>query len=127
VSSCAQPRSFDAGSGPDRLSSLGIEIRGAAELRHKESDRIATTVAELRKLGAVIEERPDGYSSWEAGPAGICPECAPLYPGSLIKASIDPFDYALRLRTGELVRFSDCVFHGEWVTLRDLVKEAVRF
>ena len=36
------------------------EIRDAAELRVKESDRIACTVAGLRALGARVEERPDG-------------------------------------------------------------------
>jgi len=36
-------------------------IKDAAELRVKETDRIATTVAELRKLGAQIEETPDGF------------------------------------------------------------------
>ncbi|TAK33197.1 MAG: 3-phosphoshikimate 1-carboxyvinyltransferase [Chloroflexota bacterium] len=35
-------------------------ISGAAELRVKETDRIATTAQELRRLGAEIEERPDG-------------------------------------------------------------------
>lgn len=35
-------------------------IRGAAELRVKESDRIATMAAGLRALGAAVEERPDG-------------------------------------------------------------------
>ena len=35
-------------------------IRDAAELRVKESDRIATTVAELSRLGANIEAREDG-------------------------------------------------------------------
>jgi 3-phosphoshikimate 1-carboxyvinyltransferase len=35
-------------------------IRDAAELRVKEVDRIALLAAELRKLGAEIEERPDG-------------------------------------------------------------------
>ncbi|MDY6911766.1 MAG: 3-phosphoshikimate 1-carboxyvinyltransferase [Chloroflexota bacterium] len=35
-------------------------IRDAGELRIKESDRISTTVAELSKLGAQIEELPDG-------------------------------------------------------------------
>ncbi|HSY82850.1 MAG TPA: hypothetical protein VK807_13855, partial [Gemmatimonadaceae bacterium] len=35
-------------------------ISGAEELRVKESDRIATTVANLRTVGAVVEERPDG-------------------------------------------------------------------
>jgi len=36
------------------------EIRGAKELRIKESDRIATLSSELRKLGAEIEELEDG-------------------------------------------------------------------
>ena len=36
-------------------------VRDAAELRVKETDRIATVAAELRKLGASIEERPDGF------------------------------------------------------------------
>ena len=36
-------------------------VRDAAELRVKESDRIAAIVAELRKLGACIEERADGF------------------------------------------------------------------
>jgi len=35
-------------------------IRGAGELRVKESDRIATVVSELSRLGAKIEPLPDG-------------------------------------------------------------------
>ncbi len=35
-------------------------IRGAAELRVKESDRLATMATGLRSLGAQIEETPDG-------------------------------------------------------------------
>jgi 3-phosphoshikimate 1-carboxyvinyltransferase len=35
-------------------------IRDAQELRVKESDRIAAMVSELRKLGAQVEELPDG-------------------------------------------------------------------
>jgi 3-phosphoshikimate 1-carboxyvinyltransferase len=35
-------------------------VREAAELRVKESDRIATVAAELRKMGADIDELPDG-------------------------------------------------------------------
>lgn len=37
------------------------EVSEARELRVKETDRIAVMAAELRKLGAVIEERPDGF------------------------------------------------------------------
>jgi 3-phosphoshikimate 1-carboxyvinyltransferase len=36
-------------------------VRNAAELRVKETDRIAAIVAELTKLGARIAERPDGF------------------------------------------------------------------
>ncbi len=35
-------------------------ISGAAELRHKESDRIGVMVAGLRALGVQVEETPDG-------------------------------------------------------------------
>ncbi len=35
-------------------------IKDAAELRVKESDRIATMAAELRKMGATVTELPDG-------------------------------------------------------------------
>jgi len=38
----------------------GIEIRDAAELRIKESDRIAALAENLRRMGAKVEERPDG-------------------------------------------------------------------
>jgi len=41
---------------------LGIEIRNAAELRVKESDRIAALAENLRRMGAKVEERPDGLS-----------------------------------------------------------------
>jgi 3-phosphoshikimate 1-carboxyvinyltransferase len=35
-------------------------VTGVAHIRHKETDRIAALAAELRKLGADVEERPDG-------------------------------------------------------------------
>jgi 3-phosphoshikimate 1-carboxyvinyltransferase len=38
----------------------GIEIRDAGELRLKESDRIAALTENLKRLGAKVEERPDG-------------------------------------------------------------------
>jgi 3-phosphoshikimate 1-carboxyvinyltransferase len=38
----------------------GIEIRNAAELRVKESDRISVLVENLRRMGARVDELPDG-------------------------------------------------------------------
>jgi 3-phosphoshikimate 1-carboxyvinyltransferase len=44
-------------------------IEGAAELRVKESDRLATMSEGLRRMGANVEERPDGVSV--RGPASL--------------------------------------------------------
>lgn len=44
-------------------------ISGAAELRVKESDRIATMAQGLRAMGATVDERPDGISV--QGPARL--------------------------------------------------------
>jgi 3-phosphoshikimate 1-carboxyvinyltransferase len=56
----------------------GIEIRDAAELRVKESDRIAALAENLRRMDARVEERPDGLKV--AGRVG----------GKLRGAEIDP-------------------------------------
>ena len=47
----------------------GIEIRDAAELRLKETDRIAATIANLRAMGVDVEEFEDGLAL--RGPASL--------------------------------------------------------
>lgn len=48
-----------------------VSVRGAAELRVKESDRIAALVAGFRGLGIRAEEQPDGFVVQGAGaPSG---------------------------------------------------------
>jgi len=42
------------------FSEHGLEVRDAKELRVKESDRITSMVANLRKMGAQVEEHEDG-------------------------------------------------------------------
>jgi 3-phosphoshikimate 1-carboxyvinyltransferase len=44
-----------------------VSVRGAAELRVKESDRIAVLVAGFRALGIPADERPDGFVAGQAG------------------------------------------------------------
>jgi 3-phosphoshikimate 1-carboxyvinyltransferase len=39
-------------------------IRGIASSRVKETDRVAATCAELRRLGVTVEEHPDGMTIW---------------------------------------------------------------
>jgi 3-phosphoshikimate 1-carboxyvinyltransferase len=83
----------------------GIEIRDAAELRVKESDRIATTVAGLRAMGAQVEEFEDGLRVSE--------------PTRLRGAEIDPcgdhriamaFTVAALIAEGETeIQDADCV------------------
>lgn len=47
-------------------------IRGVPHLRHKESDRLAAMTTGLRRLGAIVEERADGWEVpgvWADAPA----------------------------------------------------------
>ena len=56
--------------GPTRIS-------GVEHIRHKETDRIAALAIELRKFGALVDERPDGLT---------------ITPGVLRGATIDTYD-----------------------------------
>jgi 3-phosphoshikimate 1-carboxyvinyltransferase len=38
-----------------------LQVSGAAELRHKESDRISALADGLRRMGGDIDEQPDGF------------------------------------------------------------------
>lgn len=52
-------------------------VTGVAHIRHKETDRIHALATELRKLGAEVDERPDGLK---------------IVPGRLRPAEIDTYD-----------------------------------
>ena len=71
----------------------------------------------------------EAWAAMEAGAAHVCQPCALTVPPSLLKAAIDnPFDYALGLRSGHVLRFKGCQFHGAWVTIMwndDLTGERV--
>ncbi|HEY0160587.1 MAG TPA: 3-phosphoshikimate 1-carboxyvinyltransferase [Thermoanaerobaculia bacterium] len=56
------------------LASSPVEIVNVANLRVKESDRLATVTSELRRLGATVEERPDSLliqPGWSGEPATV--------------------------------------------------------
>jgi 3-phosphoshikimate 1-carboxyvinyltransferase len=74
-------------------------IRGVAHIRHKETDRIHALAVELRKLGAEVEERPDGLT---------------ITPRPLHAARIDTYDdhrmamcFSLAALGGVAVRIND--------------------
>ncbi|HSP34051.1 MAG TPA: 3-phosphoshikimate 1-carboxyvinyltransferase [Thermoanaerobaculia bacterium] len=74
---------FDCNSTPDIVPTLAaiapladtpVEITNVANLRVKESDRLAAISSELRKLGVTVEERPDSLviqPGWTEAPATI--------------------------------------------------------
>jgi 3-phosphoshikimate 1-carboxyvinyltransferase len=74
---------FDCNSSPDLVPTLAaiaplasspVEIVNVANLRVKESDRLATVTSELRRLGATVEERPDSLliqPGWSSDPVTI--------------------------------------------------------
>jgi 3-phosphoshikimate 1-carboxyvinyltransferase len=74
---------FDCNATPDIVPTLAaiaplakspVEIVNVANLRVKESDRLATVTSELRRLGASVEERPDSLlilPGWNDEPAVI--------------------------------------------------------
>ena len=76
-----------------------------------------------------VYERPDeestairchGCGEWCTDSSATwftCDECVKRYPPALMKAVCDPYDYALRLVTGEIVYFSEATISGEWVHL----------
>ena len=74
---------FDCNASPDLVPTLAaiaplatspVEIVNVANLRVKESDRLATVTSELRRLGATVEERPDSLliqPGWSGDPVTI--------------------------------------------------------
>jgi len=74
---------FDCNSSPDLVPTLAaiaplasspVEIVNVANLRVKESDRLATVTSELRRLGATVEERPDSLliqPGWSSDPVTV--------------------------------------------------------
>ncbi len=48
-----------------------------------------------------------------------CRDCLRKYGPALIKAAVDYFDYAVKLRTGETLFFHTAELHGDWVLLLD--------
>jgi 3-phosphoshikimate 1-carboxyvinyltransferase len=54
-----------------------VVIRNVAHIREQETDRLAATVAELRRLGARVDERSDGLT---------------VYPSPLHPAVVQTYD-----------------------------------
>jgi 3-phosphoshikimate 1-carboxyvinyltransferase len=82
-------------------------VRDAQELRVKESDRIGALAQELRKMGANIEEREDGFAI--EGPTQLC--------GARVSAHND-HRLAMSLAVGGLIARGEAVIHG-WECVAD--------
>lgn len=77
-----------------------------------ELEALRQVPARCRGCGALTEtsETNFGEGTW-------CAACYQRYPMELIKAVVEPFDYALGLRDGRELRFSQAIIRGEWVHL----------
>lgn len=118
---------IDLNAMPDMAQTLAVtalfadgptRIRNVANLRIKETDRIAATATELRKLGATVDEHEDGLD---------------IFPGPHRPAAVDTYDdhrmamsfaiAGLRI-PGVVVNSPECVsktfpdFFERWATLR---------
>ena len=83
-------------------------IRNAEDLRNKESDRIKLTVKELKKLGAEIEEIPDGM---------IINGKTPLKGNTEVNCHKD-HRLAMSLYTAGLISQKEILIHDfEWVNI----------
>ena len=82
-------------------------IRGASELRVKESDRLAALATELRKMGAQIRELPDGLEI--TGPTKL--------EGTNVNSWRD-HRIAMALAIGGLIASSEtCLEESQWVDI----------
>jgi hypothetical protein len=61
---------------------------------------------------AIRSEDPEQVEDFVA-----CAGCRKRYPAALIKATVDPLDYALKLTTGEEIRFESATIHGDFAHL----------
>lgn len=82
-------------------------VRDAQELRVKESDRIATLAQELRKMGAQVEERADGFVI--AGPTPL--------RGTRVNAH-DDHRLAMSLAVAGLIARGETIIDG-WECIAD--------
>ena len=89
-------------------------VRDAQELRVKESDRIGTLAVELRKMGAQIEERADGFVI--AGPTAL--------QGARVSAHSD-HRLAMSLAIAGLIAKGETVIDG-WECVADSFPEFER-
>ena len=97
-----------------------VSVRGARELRIKESDRIATLVAGFRALGIEAEEYPDGFAVRGVGaPSGGVAHAQGDHRMAMAFAVA-----ALAGRSASRVEGADAVgisYPGFWATLERLV------
>jgi 3-phosphoshikimate 1-carboxyvinyltransferase len=87
------------------FSEEGIEVRDAKELRVKESDRIASIAANLRAMGAQVEEREDGLKV----PGGQTLHGAEIESFGDHRIAMAFSIAALRAHGETLIRGSECV------------------
>lgn len=101
------------------VSGLALTVRGAADLRNKESDRIHGIVLNLRKLGADVEEFSDGFAFQPK--KSLIPAACESFLDHRIAMAFGVAGLALRGET--VIKGSECVdisFPSFWSLLRSI-------
>ena len=75
--------------------------------RDDEQDKLPFPWTSCPGCGAVIKT-----GAWG------CSECMRKYPDPILKAAFDHYDYALGLKDGTVIRFTDATIMGDYVLLR---------
>jgi 3-phosphoshikimate 1-carboxyvinyltransferase len=102
----------------------GIEIRDAAELRVKESDRLAALAENLRRMGATVDERPDGLRVEGRAAGQLCG--AEIEPRGDHRIAMAFAIAALGAKGETLIRDADCAAVSYPTFFQDLERAAER-
>ncbi len=104
------------------LSGCSMVVRGASDLRNKESDRIKALVLNLRSLGSDVEEYQDGFALH--GKKSLIPAEFISFGDHRIAMSFGVAGLALPGET--VIKSSDCVeisFPAFWDLLRHVQRQ----
>jgi hypothetical protein len=97
----------------EQLSEQTTDAKAAISFKHKEI-KCGICGNSFEVLIPVFLPEDEGADNFDLN---FCKTCQRRYPPSLIKASLDEYDYACRLVTGEIIRFTSAAIHGDYVTL----------
>lgn len=86
-------------------------------------------IEEKKLVKSTCEQCGNSFIAPEDAYAGHCEACEQKYGSHLLKAATDPFDYAIGLRDGMVLRWTGgtCTIRGDWVHIPQPDQEPGKF